>query len=74
MINTLLLMSLLNPAVEAKSEKLKNDMKALELFLQDQEDHDKYCPKFKWKQPPLKVYKKKLKSQLPEKCKKGKKK
>jgi len=70
MISGLLLIALLNPVAAEKSEKLKNDMKALELFLQDQDDHDKYCPKLKWEQPPLKVYKKKLKSQLPDGCKK----
>tara|TARA_B100000073_G_scaffold229685_1_gene191704 strand:+ start:134 stop:388 length:255 start_codon:yes stop_codon:yes gene_type:complete len=44
--------------------------KALEIYLQDKEDHKKHCPKVKWDQPALDTYKKKLKSQLPEGCKK----
>ena len=51
------------------TDDLKRDMKALELFLQDQEDHKKYCPKLKWDQPAIEVYKKQLKSQLPDQCK-----
>jgi len=44
-------------------------MKALELFLKDQEDHQIYCPRLSWAQPDIKIYKEKLKSQLPESCK-----
>tara|TARA_R110001592_G_scaffold123321_4_gene331112 strand:+ start:866 stop:1078 length:213 start_codon:yes stop_codon:yes gene_type:complete len=51
-------------------EDLKRDMKALELFLLDQDDHESNCPKLKWIQPDISVYKKELKSQLPESCKK----
>jgi len=51
------------------TDDLKRDMKALELFLQDEEDHKKHCPKIKWEQPDIKVYKKELKSQLPKNCK-----
>ena len=42
-------------------DDLKRSMKALELFLQDQEDYTEYCSKVKWKQPDIKVYKKELK-------------
>ena len=51
-------------------DDLKNDMKALEIFLQDKADHKEYCPKLNWEQPDISVYKKELKSQLPEECKK----
>ena len=51
------------------TDDLKRDMKALELFLQDQEDHRNNCPNLKWDQPDIEVYKKELKSQLPEQCK-----
>tara|TARA_Y100001963_G_scaffold130592_1_gene187039 strand:+ start:674 stop:919 length:246 start_codon:yes stop_codon:yes gene_type:complete len=44
--------------------------KALEIYIQDKKDHDKYCPLKTWKQPPLETYKETLKSQLPEGCKK----
>ena len=53
----------------APADDLKRDMKALELFLQDQEDHRNNCPNLKWDQPDIEVYKKELKSQLPEQCK-----
>jgi len=64
----LLFLSLAAAAPEC--DDLKRDMKALEIFLQDQEDHKEYCPKTKWEQPEISVYKEKLKSQLPEGCKK----
>ena len=54
---------------EPACEDLKRNMKALEIFLQDQDDHEKYCPKLKWEQPDIEVYKKELESQLPENCK-----
>ena len=50
-------------------DDLKRDMKALEIFLQDQEDHKNHCPKIEWEQPDIEVYKKELSSQLPEECK-----
>ena len=49
-------------------DDLKRDMIALELFLQDQEDHSKFCPETKWKQPSIEVYKETLESQLPKNC------
>ena len=64
----LLLFSLAAAALE--SDDLKRDMKALEIFLQDKADKEEYCPKLKWEQPDISVYKKDLKSQLPEGCKK----
>ena len=70
MIRAGLLMITLSAQAEAPTDDLKRDMKALELFLQDQEDHKEYCPKLKWKQPEISVYKEKLKPQLPEGCKK----
>tara|TARA_Y100001938_G_scaffold129476_1_gene184417 strand:- start:1356 stop:1559 length:204 start_codon:yes stop_codon:yes gene_type:complete len=50
---------------------LAKKMKALEIFLQDQEDHEKFCPKLDWQQPAIEVYQEKLESQLPKECKKG---
>ena len=49
-------------------DDLKRDMKALELFLQDQEDHIEHCSEIKWEQPDIEVYKKTLVSHLPENC------
>jgi hypothetical protein len=64
----LLLASLAFAAPEC--DDLKRDMIALELFLKDKEDKKEYCPNLKWEQPDISVYKKELKSQLPESCKK----
>ena len=49
--------------------ELEVSAKALELYLQDKKDHDKYCPFRTWEQPALDVYKKTLQSQLPKGCK-----
>ena len=61
-----------SPYAEAAPEcdELKRDMIALELFLQDKEDKKEHCPNINWEQPDISVYKKTLKSQLPEGCKK----
>ena len=54
--------------MDEKTEDLKNNMMALEIFLKDQEDYEKFCPKKKWMQPEMIEYKKKLRSMLPEDC------
>ena len=61
---------LFNAAAADPADDLKRDMTALELFLQDQEDHKNHCPKLEWKQPDISIYKETLKSQLPDGCKK----
>ncbi len=66
-MTSLLLLSL--AAATPECDDLKRDMKALEIYLQDQEDHREHCPKLKWDQPDISVYKEELKSQLPENCK-----
>jgi hypothetical protein len=66
-MRTMLMFSL---AFAEPTDDLKRDMKALEIFLQDKEDKQTHCPKLKWEQPDIEVYKKTLKSQLPETCKK----
>ena len=70
MMTTGMFLLMFNAAVAEPTDDLKRDMRALELFLQDKEDHKEHCPKLKWKQPDISVYKKELKSQLPEGCKK----
>ena len=70
MTNSGLFMLMFTGAITAApTDDLKRDMRALELFLQDQEDHKEHCPNLKWEQPEISVYKEKLKSQLPEGCK-----
>ena len=51
-------------------DDVKNDMAALEFFLQDKEDHKNHCPKIEWEQPKLEKYKEEPKSYLPKECKK----
>ena len=65
-----LLIMTLGAASADPADDLKRDMVALELFLQDQKDHKEQCPELKWDQPEIDIYKKELKSQLPEGCKK----
>ena len=70
MMSAYILFSLLLTTVESDSEDLKRDMRALEIYLQDQKDKKRNCPKLNWTQPDIDVYKKTLKSQLPNRCKK----
>ncbi len=49
--------------------ELERSARALELYLQDQEDHQTYCPQIQWNQPSLSTYKEQLVSQLPTGCK-----
>tara|TARA_B100000214_G_C23897084_1_gene594671 strand:- start:507 stop:749 length:243 start_codon:yes stop_codon:yes gene_type:complete len=48
--------------------EIERDARALELYLQDREDYEKYCPFRTWEQPPISVYKQTLISHLPEGC------
>ena len=66
----ILLIAALSMAQEPVCDDLKRDMTALEIFLQDQDDHAEFCPKIKWEQHDISVYKEELKSQLPKNCKK----
>jgi hypothetical protein len=69
-MNAAMLMLALGGPVGQDCDDLKRDMVALELFLQDKKDHQEHCPAVDWTQPTIDVYKKELKSQLPEGCKK----
>ena len=71
-MNAGLFMLMFTPQVATAQDcdDLKRDMIALELFLQDEKDHKEHCPNISWEQPGIDVYKKELKSQLPEGCKK----
>ena len=69
-MSVLLFLAMSGSPLEEPIDDLKRDTKALELFLQDKEDKNKHCPKVKWTQPSIDVYKKTLKSQLPSNCKK----
>lgn len=71
-MNTIVVLMLFTAVSSDPSDDLAKQCKALEMFLQDQEDHKEICPQIKWEQPPIEIYKEKLESQLPEKCKKGK--
>jgi hypothetical protein len=41
---------------------------SIELYLTDKKNYKLYCQEIKWEQPPIKIYKKELVSQLPAKC------
>ena len=43
-------------------------MLSIELFLTDKKNHELYCGDIEWEQPPMKIYKKELVSQLPAEC------
>ncbi len=51
------------------STELERDARALELYLQDRDDHKNHCPEIEWDQPPLSTYKEQLRSHLPRGCK-----
>ena len=71
MTTGMFMMMFAGPAIAApECDELKRDMMALELFLKDKKDHKETCPDLTWEQPDIEVYKKELKSQLPEGCKK----
>jgi hypothetical protein len=54
---------------EGMDDLVKNT-KALELYLQDKDDYEKYCSHLPWEQPDIDVYKEKLETQLTEQCQK----
>ena len=69
MLNTGLFLMLFSSPVQAEEmDDLKRDIKALELFLQDQDDYELYCSHFEWDQPAIEVYKAQLTTQLSETC------
>ena len=58
------------PILGDDMDDLVRNTKALELYLQDQEDYKKYCSHLPWEQPEIDVYKEKLQTQLTEQCQK----
>jgi hypothetical protein len=58
------------PANGDEISDLVRKTKALELYIQDEQDHDKYCSHLPWEQPEIQVYREKLESQLTEQCQK----
>ena len=69
-ILSILSTSAMTQKVSYDMSEMERDAKALELFLQDRDDHKKHCPSLDWNQPAIDIYKKELKSQLPSDCKK----
>tara|TARA_R110000824_G_C15117052_1_gene667696 strand:- start:925 stop:1155 length:231 start_codon:yes stop_codon:yes gene_type:complete len=55
--------------LKADLSDMERDALALELYLQDKQDHEDYCPQISWDQPSLNTYKETLRSHLPEGCK-----
>jgi len=55
-------------ASPAPASDLYDKIKALEIFLEDKKNHEKYCPDLEWEQPNIGIYREKLESQLPAEC------
>ena len=53
---------------DRSKEQIMIDMLSIELFLTDKKNFKLYCNGMEWEQPPIKIYKKELVSQLPVKC------
>ena len=53
---------------DRSKEQIMIDMLSIELFLTDKKNFKLYCAGIEWEQPPIKIYKKELVSQLPAKC------
>ena len=49
-------------------DEMDRHQRALDLFLQDRNDYEKWCPHRTWEQPDISIYKKELESHLPEGC------
>ena len=62
------LLTQLSLASPLETGELLDKIKALEIFLEDQKNHDIYCPEIGWEQPDITVYREKLESQLPDEC------
>lgn len=74
MYKSLLMLAFLSSPIDIEyvsdsTEDMAKDMHALELFLSDKVNHEKYCKDITWEQPDIDVYKEKLETQLPESCK-----
>lgn len=64
---TLFMQFFFGQAFAAPSD-LYSKIRALEIYLQDQKDHEKYCPELEWEQPDINIYREKLETQLPSEC------
>ena len=53
---------------DRSKEQIMIDMLSIELFLTDKKNFKLYCGDMEWEQPPMKIYKKELVSQLPAEC------
>ena len=53
---------------DRSKEQIMVDMLSIELFLTDKKNFKLYCGDMEWEQPPMKIYKKELVSQLPAEC------
>ena len=58
------------PANGDEMSDLVRKTRALELYIQDEQDYDKYCSHLPWEQPDIQIYREKLESQLTEQCQK----
>ena len=54
--------------VQEETQKMLSSIDAIEFFLQDKQDFEKFCLSSEWEQPCLDDYKADAKSYLPEGC------
>ena len=54
--------------VQKQTQEMLSSVDAIEFFLQDKQDFERFCPKAQWEQPCLDDYKGEPKSYLPEGC------
>ena len=54
--------------VQKQTQEMLSSVDAIEFFLQDKQDFERFCPKAAWEQPCLDDYKGEPKSYLPEDC------
>ena len=54
--------------VQEETQKMLSSIDAIEFFLQDKQDFEKFCPSSEWVQPCLDDYKTETKSYLPDTC------
>tara|TARA_R100000808_G_scaffold6409_1_gene19065 strand:- start:2477 stop:2779 length:303 start_codon:yes stop_codon:yes gene_type:complete len=54
--------------MQKETQKMLSSIDAIEFFLQDKQDFEKFCPLNEWVQPCLDDYKTEAKSYLPDDC------
>ena len=62
------ILSAVHFAIVTKNDK--NELYAIDLYIEDKKYHEENCHHLYWDQPSVEVYKKTLRSHIPKDCKK----